>query len=74
MRKIVAFLAVIGIVVFSSCTGPEGSPGLDGQDGLSAQAFEIKNKSLNRIADNDYEFSSTFETYLGGIYLMMKMC
>lgn len=44
MKKITTILAVIGMIIVSSCTGPEGPPGydgLDGQDGLIAEVFEV---------------------------------
>ncbi len=46
MKKIFTIMAVIGMIVLSSCEGPQGPPGfdgLDGQDGLLAEVFELKN-------------------------------
>ncbi|WP_343614429.1 hypothetical protein [Flavobacterium sp.] len=63
MKKILTLFAVIGLVAFSSCEGPEGPPG---QDGLSAQAFEIKNVNLARVTSNHYEYARDFAPYIGG--------
>lgn len=45
MKKIILLLAVavVGMVGFQSCTGPEGIPGRDGNDGYSAESevFEV---------------------------------
>lgn len=45
MKKIILLLAVavVGMVGFQSCTGPEGMPGRDGNDGYSAESevFEV---------------------------------
>ncbi len=62
MKKILTLFAVIGLIAFSSCEGPEGPPG---QDGLTADAFEIQNVNLTKIADNSYELSSTFKFEIG---------
>lgn len=43
MKKIFLLLAVIGITVVSSCEGPQGLPGQNGQDGLLSEVFELKN-------------------------------
>jgi len=61
MKKIITLLAVIGMLVFQGCTGPEGPPGppgydgqdgQDGQDGLIAEVFELNNVSfVNDPAD-----------------------
>ncbi len=40
MKRIITLFAIIGLLAFSGCEGPEGIPG---QDGLTADAFEIKN-------------------------------
>ncbi|SFC85472.1 hypothetical protein [Flavobacterium phragmitis] len=40
MKKILTLFAVVGMMAFSSCEGPEGPPG---QDGLIAEVFELQN-------------------------------
>ncbi len=64
MKKIVTLLAVIGIVSFQSCTVNDNAPVAD-KDTIP-QAFELKNKNLVRIADNEYNYSSTFQREIGG--------
>lgn len=66
MKKIITLFAVIGIFSFQSCTGPEGPPGFDGQDGLTPEAFEMRNVNLGRVTDNQYNISSTFNFEVGG--------
>nr|WP_309760067.1 hypothetical protein [Flavobacterium sp.] len=63
MKKIITLLSVVGLIFFTSCEGPEGIPG---EDGLSAEAFEIKNVNLSRVASNEYNFRSTFQFEIGG--------
>jgi hypothetical protein len=46
MKKIITLFAIIGLVAFSSCEGPEGPPGFDGPPGLPggvSEVFELKN-------------------------------
>lgn len=66
MKKIITLLAVVGMFSLQGCTGPEGPEGLPGQDALVPQAFELKNKNLVRVADNEYNYSSTFQYEIGG--------
>ena len=49
MKKILTLFAVVGLIAFSSCEGPEGPPG---QDGLIAEVFEVTNVSFTNA--NDY--------------------
>lgn len=63
MKKIITLLAVIAMFGFQSCEGPEGPAG---QDGLTAEAFEIKNINLGKVADNEYNLKSTFQFEIGG--------
>lgn len=66
MKKILTLFAVVGLMAFSSCTGSDGPAGEPGQDGIGAQAFEIKNINLGRVADNEYNLKSTFQFEVGG--------
>ncbi|MBF7090206.1 hypothetical protein IUY40_01440 [Flavobacterium sp. ALJ2] len=61
MKKIITLFAIIGLVAFSSCEGPEGPPG----PALMPQIFEIKNVNLGRVADNEYNLKSTFIFEIG---------
>lgn len=57
MKKIITFLGIFGVILFSSCEGPQGPPGYngqDGQDGLIAEVFEIKNVNFNYNATDGY--------------------
>ncbi|QSW89908.1 MULTISPECIES: hypothetical protein [Flavobacterium] len=63
MKKILTLFAVIGLVAFSSCEGPEGPPG---QDGIGAQAFEILNTNFSYNANDGYFISGTFQSKVGG--------
>ncbi|OXA78311.1 hypothetical protein SAMN05444397_101236 [Flavobacterium aquidurense] len=63
MKKILTLFALVGLIVFSSCEGPEGPPG---QDGLLAEAFEIKNVNLTRITNTHYEYANNFKPFVGG--------
>jgi hypothetical protein len=49
MKKIITLLAVIGLIVFSSCEGPEGPPG---QDGLIADVFELRNVNFSHDSNS----------------------
>ena len=65
MKKILTLfaVAVVGLIVFSSCEGPEGPPGPPGYDGL-ASAFQVNNVNLTRITNLKYEFSADFKPVL----------
>jgi hypothetical protein len=62
MKKISTFLAIIGMIVISSCEGPQGPPGydgLDGQDGLIAEVFELKNVNFAHNTTDGYTIFRT---------------
>jgi hypothetical protein len=61
MKKITTLFAIVGMLIFQGCTGPEGPPGPPGQDAQLPYAFEIKNVNLGRVADNEYNLKSTFQ-------------
>lgn len=54
MKKISAILVVIGMIFISSCEGTPGRDGFDGQDGLLAEVFELKNVDFNFNATDGY--------------------
>ncbi|MCV2487189.1 hypothetical protein OD917_19810 [Flavobacterium sp. SH_e] len=62
MKKILTLFAVIGLVAFTSCEGPEGPPG---RDGIGAEAFEIE-ASFSFNTTDGYIISDSFGKYLGG--------
>jgi len=41
MKKILTLFAVVGLIVFSSCEGPEGPPGLDGAETPLPVVFQV---------------------------------
>lgn len=57
MKKILTLFAVVGLIVFSSCEGPEGPPGLDGpkgDPGFVSEVFELNNVSFSFNANDGY--------------------
>lgn len=63
MKKILTLFAVVGLIIFTSCEGPDGPPGLDAP---LPQAFTVNNVNLVRVTNNQYEFTRTFNQYVGG--------
>ena len=66
MKKILTLFAVVGLMIFSSCEGPQGPPGVpgrDGTDGFLAGVVEITNVSFT--ATNNF---STLKVFSGPIY------
>ncbi|WP_413998937.1 hypothetical protein ACMDB5_14290 [Flavobacterium sp. W1B] len=64
MRKIITFLAVVGMFSLQSCTVNDATDYVD-HDTIP-EAFEIKNVNLGRVADNEYNLKSTFQFEVGG--------
>jgi hypothetical protein len=62
MKKILTLFAIVGLIAFSSCEGPEGPPG---QDALMPQAFEIQT-SFSFNPTDGYIISDSFAKYVGG--------
>ncbi len=58
MKKIILLLAVVGITVFTSCTGPEGIPGQNGKDGLPGYINEVFEVNADFSTSN--QFSNTY--------------
>ncbi|HEY4617794.1 MAG TPA: hypothetical protein VIH09_06330 [Flavobacterium sp.] len=78
MKKISTFLAVIGMIVISSCEGPQGPPGfdgLDGQDGLIAEVFELKNVDLEFVTFDEYSIFQTLtpQIFASDVILIYRM-
>lgn len=78
MKKISTLLAVIVMIVISSCEGPEGPPGydgLDGQDGLIAEVFELKNINFSYNATDGYTISQllTPKIFASDVVLIYRM-
>lgn len=58
MKKILTLFAVVGLIVFSSCEGPEGPPGLDGpkgDPGFTSEVFELKNINFSINTAKSYK-------------------
>lgn len=61
MKKILTLFAVVGLIVFSSCEGPEGPPGENGYDGLIGAVYENKAPNYyNFTSNNDYSVGFNF--------------
>jgi hypothetical protein len=81
MKKISTFLAVIGMILISSCEGPEGPPGfdgfdgLDGQDGLIAEVFELKNINFSFNETDGYTIfrALTPQIFASDVILIYRM-
>ena len=63
MKKIVTLFAFIGLLAVASCTTTEEYYGEDND--TIPEAFEIK-VNLSRVADNEYDYYSTFKSKIGG--------
>ncbi|HEY6141954.1 MAG TPA: hypothetical protein VIV55_00815 [Flavobacterium sp.] len=63
MKKILTLFAVVGLMMFSSCEGPQGPPGIPGQDGFLAGVVEITNVSFTTT--NEF---TTLKVFSGPIY------
>ena len=53
MKKIFLLLAVLGTIILTGCTGPEGAPGRDGFSSES-EVFELKNINFSYSASAGY--------------------
>jgi hypothetical protein len=70
MKKLIGSLFVISIVLFSSCEGVQGPPGVDGET-LLGKVFEITGdfKTQNNF-ELYFEFPTSFEIYDGDIVMV----
>lgn len=55
MKHLFLFLAVAGIISFSSCEGDQGIPGPPGEPGPLSEVFELKN--VNFTLNNQNQFT-----------------
>ena len=62
MKKIITLFAFVSFLAISSCTSDDFQEDND----TIPEAFEIKNVDLARVADNEYDFESTFQFEIGG--------
>lgn len=65
MKKIITLFAIVGLLSLQSCTVQDNN-GTTVENVPAAQAFEIKNVNLNKVAANEYNLSSTFNYEIGG--------
>lgn len=47
-------MTIFSMLFVSSCEGPQGPPGLDGQDGLLSEVFELRNINFGFNATDGY--------------------
>tara|TARA_R110000868_G_scaffold1781_7_gene14242 strand:- start:835 stop:1404 length:570 start_codon:yes stop_codon:yes gene_type:complete len=81
MKKISTLLAVIGMIVISSCSGPQGPPGYDGlngqngADGLISEVFELKNVNFAYNATDGYTIYRVLnpQIYASDVILIYRM-
>lgn len=78
MKKISTLLAIVGMIVISSCEGPQGPPGFDGlngQDGLIAEVFELKNVDLEFVTFDEYSIFQTLtpQIFASDVILIYRM-
>jgi hypothetical protein len=77
MRKISTFLAVIGMIVISSCEDhrASGFDGFNGQDGLIAEVFELKNVDFSYNATDGYTIyrALTPQIFASDVILIYRM-
>jgi hypothetical protein len=64
MKKIITFLAIVGMFSFQGCTTTTDSNYVDND--TIPEAFEIKGVYLGKVSDNEYNYSSTFQKEIGG--------
>lgn len=69
MKKILTFFAVVGLIAFTSCEGPEGPPGLDAP---VADVFEIENVNFSATANSENYFNFRKQIYLGDVVLVYR--
>lgn len=54
MKRIVLFLAVIGLTTLSSCDGDTGPQGPQGVSGIESEVFELQNINFQLNQNNEY--------------------
>lgn len=72
MKKILTLFAVVGLIVFSSCEGPEGPPGKDGGI-FTAEVIEVNGYNFN--TSNGYRKRYDFkpEIFPGDMVLVYRL-
>lgn len=77
MKKILTLLAVVGLIMFSSCEGPEGPPGKDGSKGDPGYINEVFEVKMDFTSANNFgkTFSLSPKIYSGDnllVYLLVN--
>lgn len=73
MKKIIALLAIVGMFSFQSCTGPEGIPGRDGQDGLIAEVFDVTSVTFGENNGYSKFINLNPKIYSGDVILVYRL-
>ncbi len=78
MKKILTLFAVVGLMMFSSCEGPQGPqgpPGRDGADGLISEVFELKKINFGYNAIDGYTIYQKLspKLYSGDVVLIYRL-
>jgi hypothetical protein len=75
MKKILTLFAVVGLIVFSSCEGPEGPPGRDGVKGDPGYVNEVFEVTMSFTSGNNYgqTFSLDPKIYSGDNLLIYEL-
>ncbi|RVT71323.1 hypothetical protein EOD40_16920 [Flavobacterium sufflavum] len=63
MKKIITLFAFVSFLAISSCTTEDN---FQEDNDTIPEAFEIKNVNLAKVANNEYNFKSTFQYEIGG--------
>ena len=59
MKKRIILMTIFSMLFLSSCEGPQGPPGLDGQDGFLSEVFELRNINFGFNATDGYTIYRT---------------
>jgi len=75
MKKIITVLAIIGMFSLQGCVGPEGIPGQNGQDGLIAEVFELRNVNFVNSTAIGYNIYQKFtpNIYASDVVLIYRL-
>ena len=70
MKKILTLFAVVGLIAFTSCEGPEGPPG---QDGLIAEVIEVNGYSFQQSNNFRLRYDLKPEIFPGDMVLVYRL-
>ncbi|MFQ6599261.1 hypothetical protein [Flavobacterium sp. C3NV] len=69
MKKILTLFAVVGLIVFSSCEGDQGPPGLDAP---LPYVFDAKNINFSRTSNSGTYIDFPSKIYSGDVVLVYR--